>query len=214
MSLFSIVLNGFGKGNAGPTEPNKRWAEGYRSFQRGEEHYLAGGENHSIAAHTQEALDCFDSAIALGFEDRGIYGTRGSCLQILGFDLDAIDDFDKAVAADPSDCNVFFMRSVSKGVVGDLHGRVSDLKEAIRLAAADNVANRPYSALAEKRGYRDGVVGMYVAEMCFANQDIESQESYERLVRECRRPGLADQLGPDLVARKRAKARRRPQGNG
>jgi tetratricopeptide (TPR) repeat protein len=214
MSLFSTILNAFGRGNVGPTESNKRWAEGYRSFQRGKEHYLAGGEDHSIAAHIQQALDCFDSAIALGFEEGGIYGIRGSCLQILGFDLDAIDDFDKAVAGDPSDCNVFFMRSVSKGAVGDLHGRVSDLEEAARLAGADNAANRPYNALAQKRGYSDGVVGMYAVEMLLANQDIESQDSYERLVRECKRPGLADQLGPDIVSRRRAKARRRTRAGG
>lgn len=212
MNLFSTILKAFGKERPGPTEADKGWAEGYRSFQRGKEHYLAGGKDHSIASHIQQALDCFDSAIALGFEEGGIYGLRGSCLQILGFDLDAIDDFAKAVAAEPSDCNLFFMRSGSRGAVGDLRGRVSDLKEAIRLAATDNTANRSYDALANERGYGDGVAAMFTAEMCFAEQDVESQEFYEQLVRESKRPGLADHLGPDIVSRRRANAKRRATG--
>src|ERR1035441_9797421 len=214
MSFFDAIRNALGRKSADPTESPEGWAEGYRLFQRGKEHYLARGEEHSNTRRIEEAVNCFDSAIALGFEEGGIYGTRGSCLQILGYDLDAIDDFDRAIAEDKSDCSLFFMRSVSKGATGDLYGRVSDLKESIRLAGADNTVNRPYNALAQKRGYRDGVAGIYMAEMRLAEQDVESQELYERLVRESRRPGLADQLGPDLVARKRAKARRRPQGNG
>jgi hypothetical protein len=201
MNLFSTILKAFGKERPGPTEADKGWAEGYRSFQRGKEHYLAGGKDHTIASHIQQALDCFDSAIALGFEGGGIYGLRGSCLQILGFDLD-----------EPSDCNLFFMRSGSRGAVGDLRGRVSDLKEAIRLAAADNTANRSYDALANERGYRNGVAAMFTAEMCVAEQDVESQEFYEQLVRKSKRPGLADHLGPDIVSRRRANAKRRATG--
>jgi tetratricopeptide (TPR) repeat protein len=214
MSLFNAIRNALGRRSADPTASAEGWAEGYRRFQRGKEHYLAGGEDHSNACRIEEALSCFDSAIALGFEEGGIYSTRGSCLQILGYDLDAIDDFDRAIAEDASDCNLFFMRSVSKGAIGDLRGRVSDLKEAMRLAATDNTTNRSCNALALKRGYREGVVSMCAAEMRFAEQDVESQQFYERLLRESPRPGLADQLGADLVARRRAKARRRPHGNG
>lgn len=214
MNRFTNILNFFKQKDNGPTEGNQKWVEGYKAFERGKQHYLAGQETHSIAAQIQNALNCFDYAIASGFEDGGIYGTRGSCLQLLDFHLDAIDDFNKAIPLEPDDSNLYYMRSVSKGATGDLRGRVSDLQEAIRLAGVDTAINKSYDAWAKQKGHKDGVVGMYMFDMCVANQDIESQEFHERLVRESKRPGLVDHLGPDLVSRRRAKALRRTQNEG
>ena len=129
---------------------------------------------------------------------------RGGCLQSLKFDLDAIDDFTKAIELDPEDSNYYFMRSISKGAVGDLHGRVDDLKEAIRLAGIDSASTRSHNAYAREKGYTDGVAGMYRMEMLYANLDIERQVSDER-----RLQAPAASFGPDLVTKRQSQARRR-----
>ena len=206
MNPFTTILNFFKKRDDRPTEADKKWAEGYNAFERGKKHYLAGGENHSVAGRIQDALDCFDKAIASGFEEGGIYGSRGSCLQILDFHLDAIDDFNKAIPLDPEDCNLYFMRSVSKGATGDLRGCVADLQEAIRFSETDNPLNGKYNLWANKLGYKN-IAAKFNYDLIVANQDIEMQEDKERL--QSKRPGL--DLGPDLVSRRRAKSRRRTQ---
>jgi len=206
MNPFTTILNFFKKRDDRPTEADKKWAEGYNAFERGKKHYLAGGENHSVAGRIQDALDCFDKAIASGFEEGGIYDSRGSCLQILDFHLDAIDDFNKAIPLDPEDCNLYFMRSVSKGATGDLYGCVADLQEAIRLSEIDNPLNEKYNLWANKLGYKN-IAAKFNYDLIVANQDIETQEAKERL--RSKRPGL--DLGPDLVSRRRTKSRRRTQ---
>lgn len=145
-----------------------------------------------------------DIAIDSGFEGADVNGMRGGCLQSLKFDLDAIDDFTKAIESDPEDSNNYFMRSISKGAVGDLHGRVDDLNEAIRLAGIDSASTRSHNAYAREKGYTDGVAGMYRMEIMHANLDIERQASDER-----RLQGSAASLGPDLVTKRRSQARRR-----
>lgn len=197
MNPITAILNLFKKRNDGPTETNQRRLDGYNALQKGGVFYGKG--------QLREALDCFDAAIDNGFEDGGIYRSRGLCLQSLNFDLDAIDDFDKAIASEPQDSNLYYMRSISKGATGDLHGRVSDLQEAVRLASVENAANRSYNAFAKEKGYKNGVIGIYEADLLLANLDLESQATQERVRREC--PG--DDLGLDLVSRRRAKARRR-----
>jgi hypothetical protein len=130
---------------------------------------------------------------------------RGGCLQSLKFDLDAIDDFTRAIEFDSEDSNNYFMRSISKGTVGDLQGRIDDLEEAIRLASIDSPSTRSYNAHAREKGYKDGVKGMYRMERMHANLDLEQQASDER-----RLQGPAASLGPDLVTKRRSQARRRP----
>ena len=88
---------------------------------------------HYGEKRTQDALNCFDSAVACGYEDATLFSSRGSCLQTLKWHLDAIDDFNRAIALEPKDSNGYFMRSISKSATGDLHGSVSDLQEAIRV---------------------------------------------------------------------------------
>ena len=159
----------------------------------------------SGAGRIQDALDCFDKAIAFGFEDGGIYGLRGSCLQVLKFDLDAIDDYNKAILIEPADCNLYFMRSVSKGETGDLRGRVADIQEAIHIAKTDNPLNKIYNSWARKLGYEDIAAKFTNCDLVLAIQDVEMQDDKERFRSRC--PGI--DLGPDLISRRRAKSRRR-----
>lgn len=196
MSFFDTIANFFKKPANEPTESNRLWREGYKAFERGKELYFQN--------EVQQALRYFDTAIDSGFEGSDVYGLRAGCLQKLRFDLDAIDDFTKAIELDPEDSNNYFMRSISKGAVGDLHGCVDDLSEAIRLAGIDSSSTRGYNAYARENGYKDGIAGMYRMQMMNANDNLEWQASDER-----RLQGGVASLGPDLVTRLKSEARRR-----
>ena len=196
MSFFDTIGNFFNKPATEPTENEQLWQEGYTALERGKDLYFQN--------KVQQALHYFDTAIESGFEGAEVYGMRGGCLQSLQFDLDAIDDFTKAIEFDPEDSNNYFMRSISKGAVGDLHGRIDDLNEAIRLAGIDSASTRSHNAHARENGYKDGIAGMYRMEIMHANLDLERQASDER-----RLQGPAASLGPDLVTKRKSKARRR-----
>jgi tetratricopeptide (TPR) repeat protein len=199
MNPLITILNLFKTKDSGQSEANKQCCEGYNAFERGKRHYLAGRDQN------QEALDCFDKAIDRRFEEQGVYGMRGLCLQVSGFDLDAIDDFDKAIALEPHDSNLFFMRSLSKGAIGDLRGRVEDLQQAIRLSEIDSALNSTYNTWAKEHGY-ENIAAKYKRDLQSAQLDLEQQAEEERVRSKC--PGLG--LGPDLATRRRATARRRP----
>jgi len=188
--------NSFKKPATEPTESDRLWCEGYKALERGKDLYFKKED--------QQALRYLDIAIDSGFEGVDVYGMRGGCLQSLRFDLDAIDDFTKAIQFDPEDSNNYFMRSTSKGAVGDLHGHVNDLNEAIRLAGIDSASTRSHNAHAREIGYKDGVIGMYRMQIMHANLDLEQQASDER-----RLQGPAASLGPDLVTKRQSQARRR-----
>lgn len=194
MNLFTTILNLFKKADAESSGTNQRWLDGYHAFEKGKRLFHEGGQ-------LQGALACFDEAIGLGCEDAEILGMRGSCLQSLNFDLDAIDDFDKAIALNPEDTHLYFMRSVSKGGVGDLQGRVTDLQETIRVAAISNAGNRTTHELARERGFKD-LIEKYQMDIVSANLDVERQAIDERMAVEF--PGRSD-----LASRRRAAARRR-----
>ncbi len=183
---------------AASSESNQSRLVARRGFDLGTEFFA--NKQH------QEAVACFDIAINLGFEDADIYGKRGLCLSSLGFDLDAIDDFDKAIAFDPENTHLYSMRSASKSNVGDLHGCVTDLQEAIRVAEIDNLGNRAIRELAKSRG--NNLIVTYQLWLDMANMTLERQANYESIERES--PGT---LPPthDLVSSRRAAARRRTQ---
>ncbi len=193
---FATLQRPIKKPTTGLTENERLWQNGYKALERGKELYFQN--------EVQQALHYFDTAIDSGFEGADVYGMRGGCLQSLKFDLDAIDDFTKAIELDPEDSNTYFQRSSSKGAVGDLHGCVDDLNEAIRLAGIDSSSTRSHNAHARENGYKDGVVGFYRMQMMHANLDLDQQASDER-----RLQGPAASLGPDLVTKRRSEARRR-----
>lgn len=198
MNPLTAIFKLFKKQGDGQSEANRAWSEGYSAFQRGKEYYLAG------RTQNQEALDCFDRAIAYGFEDGGIYGMRGLCLQVGGFDLDAIDDFNKAIELEPAESNLYFMRSLSRGGIGDLQGCVDDLQEAIRRSESDSPLNTKYNLWAKEHGY-DSLSSKYQYDLRHAKLSLEQQADEESVRSKC--PGL--DLGPDLATRRRAAARRR-----
>ncbi len=179
-----------------PTENFQLWLNGYKALERGKDLFCQND--------CQQALRYLDIAIDSGFEDEDVYGMRGGCLQSLKFDLDAIDDFTRVIESAPEDSNNYFMRSISKGAVGDLHGRVDDLNEAIRLAGIDSASTHSHDAYAREKGYTDGVVGLYRMEMMSANLDIDRQASDERRLQD-----PAASPAPDPVTKRQSQARRR-----
>jgi tetratricopeptide (TPR) repeat protein len=184
------------KPDTGLTENERLWQKGYEALERGKQLYLQN--------EVQQALHYFDTAIDSGFEGADVYGMRGGCLQALQYDLEAIDDFTKSIGLEPGDSNTYYQRSISKGAVGDLHGRVEDLNEAIRLAGIDSASTRSHDAHARESGYESGVVDVYRMEMMHANLDLERQASGDH-----RLQGPAAGLGPDGVTKRQAQARRR-----
>ena len=166
------------------------WRDGYKAFQIGEDLLLK--------EQFQEALHYFDTAINSGSEGTDVYAARGSCLQSLEFHLDAIDDFTKAIGFNPADSNLYFMRSLSKGATGDLQGRVADLQEAIRVAGIDNASSRALNALANERGYKDGIVGKYQMDLMHANLDLERQADDEHRRMNCANSDPILRIGGEL----------------
>jgi tetratricopeptide (TPR) repeat protein len=198
MNLFTSILKFFKPTSTPSPQVSERWARGIHAYAQSER-LLAAGQ-------FEDALACLDAAIDCGFDARGkAFTARAACLQALDFDLDAIDDFDKAILTEPEDCNLYFMRSFSKSAVGDLHGCVADLQEAIRRAKLHPGIAESYDAHAKEKGYAGGVIQIYQSHLAFANSDVEQQEVDESLLR----GNPNHPFGPDLVTRRRMESRRR-----
>jgi len=131
MKLFNIFKRSLGERQ----KDSNNWNEGYEAFNKGKQ-YFYNKQN-------EEALELFDKAIEYGF-DIMVYGLRATCLQALGYDLDAIDDYNKAIESTSKDCNLYFQRALSKSNCGDREGSINDFKEAIKLSKTDNDLNRNY----------------------------------------------------------------------
>ena len=178
MNPFTSILNLFKPTE--PSESHKRWLEGSAAYERGEA-LLQARQN-------QEALVFLDTAIKFGYDADGqAYVLRGICLQELEFQLDAIEDFDKAIAANPTDSNLYFMRSVSKLAIGDFQGEVADLEEAIRVATLHPAANRSHDDGAKEMGYKGGIVQLYGMRLVSAKLHLDSHEVAARLRAKARR---------------------------
>jgi tetratricopeptide (TPR) repeat protein len=149
------------------SESKKKLTAGYHAFIKGKQCYLNNQKS--------EALQYFDLAIENGFVEDNVYSLRGGCLQQQNYHYDAIDDFNKAIILSPKDCNIYFMRSVSKGAVLDFEGQVADLEKAINLSLEDNELNKVYHDEANKLGYEDGVTGMFEMKLLNANLDLETE---------------------------------------
>ena len=134
------------------SEQDKEWFCGLAAFEKGMTYY----EEKDF----QSALACFDNAIKCGYEDN-IYGFRADCLQDSGLCDQAIRDYDIAISKQPDDCNLYFMRSSSKSIAGDVDGAIADIEEAIQLSKIDNEQNAGYRSSAIHMGYPGGHTELY-----------------------------------------------------
>lgn len=121
----------------------------------------AAGEQKFFNEDWKNALYYFDRSIENGHYKDDIFEFRGTCLQALGYDFDAIKDFDKAIYFFPTNCNLYYFRSISKQTILDYEGAISDIKKAIELSKLDNNLNKIYNENAINNGFKNGVVGMY-----------------------------------------------------
>jgi tetratricopeptide (TPR) repeat protein len=162
----SFELQARGRGVGEDDEDDPRWRKGKAAFELGWKAFLE--------KNSEEALKHFDEAIQCGFSREGIYGSRGSCLQILGFDFDAIDDFNKGISLDPAgDSNLYYMRSVSRRAIGDDYGCIADLKEAIRLSRGGD--KEGFEIMAKGLGW-DSVSSYYESQLRMALIDLDLPE--------------------------------------
>lgn len=157
VSFFPQLVSRFYEAKAKRTAIIEAEAARSARFQQGRKAYKAG-EEHCLAHRWQEALDHYDAASEYGFINDRMLGDRATCLQALGWHLDAIDDFTWAIKKEPEDCNLFFLRSISQHSVGNQAGHDSDLDEAIRLAKESNPLTKSYNATAKAQGWGSALV--------------------------------------------------------
>jgi len=124
------------------TSSARNRSQGYQALERGKDHLLQS--RHS------EALAELDTAVAQHVLEA--HEPRASCLQALGWNLDAVDDFTRAIAMAP-DSGLYYQRAMSRSAVGDFAGCVADLNEALRLAGGNSDYERAYDAAAQDQGF-------------------------------------------------------------
>lgn len=109
--------------------------EGMQAMLQGNKYFLTNDFN--------TALPYYEQAIQSNIPDG--YNQRAMCLQALNYHAEALPDFDKAIEASPQDCNIYYMRAMSRIKLRDNTGAISDMRAAIELSQVDNEMNRVYN---------------------------------------------------------------------
>lgn len=123
-------------------------------MQSGDEfHALSQGDQFMEKNNLEEALACYDAAIANGCDTAHGYSGRALALQALSFHYDAIADFSRAISLSPEDCSLYYSRALSKGFVLDFEGEVADLHKAIELCLKKDDLNRAYKNKAKENAF-------------------------------------------------------------
>ncbi len=91
----------------------------------------------------------------------------------MGYDYDAIEDFGKAISAYPSDCNLYFSRSISKSAILDFNGEIDDIERAISLSTIDNELNNTYNDEAKQKGYNNSA-SFFRTRLTMAKMNLDS----------------------------------------
>ncbi len=166
MNPLKSIRNLFKRKSRELTEEDHKFNEAFDAFLKGKELYSE--------RKFQDAMDYFDRAIQSGVDDSysEIYELRAISLQSLNFDLEAIDDFNKAISLKPEEANLYFMRGLSRGVIGDFTGRVSDYKEAVRLSEIENKYNEFWNNYAKETGWKSAT-SLYETYLIAAQVDVE-----------------------------------------
>lgn len=118
------------------------------------------------------ALEFFDQAIEKGYQEAEVYSFRGSCLNNLGYELDALEDYNKAIAKDSERANPYFRRALIKESIYDYEGSMADLKEAIRLSKLDTEDNDFWNDYSKRTGY-DSAIKKYEIDLERVQQSFD-----------------------------------------
>ena len=141
--MFSWFKSVFGtKGSEVSISDSSNLLEGSAAFNEGNEYFLS--------KDFEKALPYYDKAIQNNIEEG--YNQRAMCLQALNYHIDALDDFDNAIELSSQDCNIYYMRSLSRVQLGDNSGAISDMNKAIELSQVKIEMNRAYNEGRTKNG--------------------------------------------------------------
>ncbi len=102
---------------------------------------------------TISALEFFDKAIELGYDEVEVFSFRGLCLRDLNYDFDALIDFDTAIQKEPERASLYYDRAITKQYIYDFEGSLIDFEKAIRLSKVDNSDTRYWNQYAQETGY-------------------------------------------------------------
>ncbi len=171
MSLLSKLF-GKKKNELSPNEKEQqeRMWDGFDFFEKGKKLYFNKED--------EKALFFFDKAFENNFivnfpsKAPNLYSMRAGCLQGLNYDYDAIIECNKSIELYHNDCNIYFLRSISKGTIFDYEGQIADLEIAIALSKIDTPLNRLYNDDAQKKGFSSGVNDMYNGSLQMAKMDL------------------------------------------
>ena len=141
--MISWLKSVFGtKGSEIPISDSSNLLEGSAAFDEGNGYFLL--------KDFEKALPYYDKAIQNNIEEG--YNQRAMCLQSLNYHVDALADFDSAIELSSQDCNIYYMRSLSRVQLGDNSGAISDMHRAIELSQVKNEMNRACNELRTKNG--------------------------------------------------------------
>jgi tetratricopeptide (TPR) repeat protein len=141
--MFSWFKSFFGaKDSEISASDSSNFHEGLEAFNEGNRYFFSKDFN--------TALPYYDTAIQNNIEEG--YDQRAMCLQALNYHVDALSDFDRAIELSPQDCNIYFMRAMSRIKLRDNAGAVSDMRAAIELSQVKNERNRAYNEGRIKNG--------------------------------------------------------------
>lgn len=142
--MISWLKSLFGSKNSElAASDSSNFHEGMEAMMEGDKYFLAKDFN--------TALPYYDQAIQSNIPDG--YNQRAMCLQALDYHTEALPDFDKAIELSPQDCNIYFMRSISRIKLCDNTGAISDARAAVELSQVDSEMNRVYNEEKIKNGW-------------------------------------------------------------
>jgi tetratricopeptide (TPR) repeat protein len=147
--------------------------EGSAAFNEGNKYFLS--------KDFEKALPYYDKTIQNNIEEG--YNQRAMCLQALKYHIDALADFDNAIEISPQDCNIYYMRSLSRVQLDDNSGAISDVHKAIELSQVKNEINRVYNEGRIKNG-ESSLHDFYTLHL----QAIEGMARLNELVKKLNRP--------------------------
>lgn len=156
-----------------------RFFEACDSFIKGEkiwkESVLSKTPLELRKSKTKEALNFFDIAIEKGYDKSEVFSLRASCLNNLGFYIEAIEDYNAAIQKNPRKgiASNYHMRSLIKDTIFDFEGSLADIKEAIRLSRLDNEDNKYWNNYAKSTGF-NSATEFYELSL----SDIERRRNY------------------------------------
>jgi len=121
------------------------------------------GSMRSQAGANEEAIDDFNSAIALDPDNDGAYSGRGTIRLISGNHAAAIADFNRAVALNPGLINYVMLRGHAFLIAGKLDDAIEDFNKVVQRNPVNAVALNNRGLAFRKKGDLERAIADYTA---------------------------------------------------